>query len=77
MTRLAAFLKHPFLAPVVTFMADPRKRPRMLAAISGLLIAFAQPPFGFLPGLLGYGLLLYALECHLGSWPKRTAFFMG
>lgn len=77
MTRLAAFLKHPFLAPVVTFMGDPRKRPRMLAAISGLLIAFAQPPFGFLPGLLGYGLLLYALECHLGSWPKRTAFFMG
>ncbi|MCR6659065.1 MAG: apolipoprotein N-acyltransferase [Asticcacaulis sp.] len=77
MTRLAAFLKHPFLAPVVTFMGDPRKRPRMLAAISGLLIAFAQPPFGFLPGLLGYGLLLYALECHLGNWPKRTAFFMG
>ncbi len=77
MTRLAAFLKHPFLAPVVTFMGDPRKRPRMLAAIAGLLIAFAQPPFGFLPGLLGYGLLLYALECHLGNWPKRTAFFMG
>ena len=77
MTRLAAFLKHPFLAPVVTFMGDPRKRPRMLAAISGLLIAFAQPPFGFLPGLLGYGLLLYALEYHLGNWPKRTAFFMG
>lgn len=77
MTSLAAFLKHPFLAPVVTFMGDPRKRPRMLAAIAGLLIAFAQPPFGFLPGLLGYGLLLYALECHLGNWPKRTAFFMG
>lgn len=70
-------MKHPLLAPVVTFMGDPRKRPRMLAAISGLLIAFAQPPFGFLPGLLGYGLLLYALECHLGNWPKRTAFFMG
>ena len=71
------YLKHPLLAPVVTFMGDPRKRPRMLAAIAGLLIAFAQPPFGFLPGLLGYGLLLYALECHLGNWPKRTAFFMG
>jgi apolipoprotein N-acyltransferase len=77
MTNLMAFLKHPLLAPVVTFMGDPRKRPRMLAAISGLLIAFAQPPFGFLPGLLGYGLLLYALECHLGNRPKRTAFFMG
>lgn len=71
------YLKHPLLTPVVTFMGDPRKRPRMLAAIAGLLIAFAQPPFGFLPGLLGYGLLLYALECHLGNWPKRTAFFMG
>jgi apolipoprotein N-acyltransferase len=77
MSSLTAFWKHPLLAPVVSFMGDPRKRPRMLAALSGLLIALAQPPFGFLPGLLGYGLLLYALECHLGDWPKRTAFFMG
>jgi apolipoprotein N-acyltransferase len=77
MTELATLVKHPLLAPVATFMGDPRKRPRMLAALSGLLIALAQPPFGFLPGLLGYGLLLYALECHLGNWSKRTAFFMG
>ncbi|MFT4074828.1 MAG: apolipoprotein N-acyltransferase [Asticcacaulis sp.] len=77
MTDFRALLKHPLLAPVVNFVGDPRQRPRMLAAISGLLIAFAQPPFGFLPGLLGYGLLLYALECDLGNWPKRTAFFMG
>ena len=77
MTDRPAVLTHPALAPVLAFIGDPRKRPRMLAAISGLLIAFAQPPFGFLPGLLGYGLLLYALERDLGKWPKRTAFFMG
>ena len=52
-------------------------RPRMLAALSGLLIGLAQPPFGILPGLLGYGLLLWALERDLGKNPKRTAFFMG
>lgn len=52
-------------------------RPRLLAALSGLLIGLAQPPFGILPGLLGYGLLLWALERDLGPNPKRTAFFMG
>ncbi len=73
MTKTAA----DFFAPVRVWAGNPAQRPRMLAAISGLLIALAQPPFGFLPGLVGYGLLLYALERDLGRWPKRTAFFMG
>ena len=56
---------------------DLPARPRLLAALSGVLIGLAQPPFGILPGLLGYGLLLWALERDLGPKPGRTAFFMG
>ena len=56
---------------------DLPARPRLLAALSGLLIGLAQPPFGILPGLLGYGLFLWALERDLGPNKKRTAFFMG
>ncbi|WP_235079936.1 apolipoprotein N-acyltransferase [Asticcacaulis sp. AC402] len=42
------------------------------------MLAIAQPPFGILPGLLGYALLLWALERDLGTKnPNRTAFFMG
>jgi apolipoprotein N-acyltransferase len=57
---------------------DLPARPRWLAALSGVLLAIAQPPFGILPGLLGYALLLWALERDLGAKnPNRTAFFMG
>lgn len=52
-------------------------RPRLLALLAGLLIGLAQPPFGILPGLLGYPLLLWALERDLGRNPNRTAYFMG
>ncbi|MGA9660003.1 MAG: apolipoprotein N-acyltransferase, partial [Asticcacaulis sp.] len=52
-------------------------RPRVMAALSGALTALAQPPFGFMPGLLGYGLLLFALDRDLGPKPLRTAAFMG
>ncbi len=30
---------------------------RLLAALAGVLAAFAQPPWGFVPGLFGYGLM--------------------
>lgn len=59
------------------WLGNPHKRPRTLAALAGLVLALAQPPFSFLPGLLGYPLLLWALEQELGPYPKRTAFFMG
>ena len=48
-----------------------------MAALSGALIGFAQPPFGFLPGLFGYALLLWVLEGDLGPKPKRRAFLIG
>ncbi|MBW8882024.1 MAG: apolipoprotein N-acyltransferase, partial [Asticcacaulis sp.] len=56
---------------------DLPSRPRLLSALAGVLLGLAQPPFGILPGLLGYALLLWALERDLGSNPNRTAFFMG
>ncbi|MDI7775678.1 apolipoprotein N-acyltransferase [Asticcacaulis sp. EMRT-3] len=60
-----------------TRLSGLNKHPRLLAALSGLVIALAQPPFSFLPGLFGYALLLWILERDLGPRPKRTAFFMG
>jgi len=52
-------------------------RPRILAPFAGLLIGLAQPPFGFIPGLLGYALLLFALERDLGKRPWRSTFLIG
>ncbi|HEX7799074.1 MAG TPA: hypothetical protein VF402_01910, partial [Asticcacaulis sp.] len=66
-----------WLAPTRAWLGNVHRRPRMLAGLSGLILALAQPPFSFLPGLLGYPLLLWALEQELGPYPKRTAFFMG
>ncbi len=54
-----------------------QKRPRLLALLAGLLIGLAQPPFGFVPGLAGYALLLFALEQDLGKKPWRDTFFVG
>ncbi len=62
---------------IVDTIAGLRLRPRIMALMAGALTALAQPPFGFLPGLFGYALLLYALERDLGAKPDRTAFFMG
>jgi apolipoprotein N-acyltransferase len=50
---------------------------RILAVIAGLAAALAQPPFGILPGLLGYGLLLRLVDL-LGSRRRwRSAFALG
>ncbi|HVZ30558.1 MAG TPA: apolipoprotein N-acyltransferase [Asticcacaulis sp.] len=54
-----------------------KHRPRLLAALSGIGLALAQPPFCFLPGLLGYAVLMFALEQDLGPRPKRAAYFLG
>ncbi len=72
--RLAACGDHPAVARIRDGAA---RRPRLLALLAGALIGFAQPPFGFIPGLLGYALLLFVAEQDLGKRPKRAAFFVG
>ncbi|MDC7683078.1 apolipoprotein N-acyltransferase [Asticcacaulis sp. BYS171W] len=51
--------------------------PKRQAALMGLLIGLAQPPFGFLPGLFGYTVLLWSLDQDLGPKPLRKAFAIG
>ncbi|HET6969814.1 MAG TPA: apolipoprotein N-acyltransferase, partial [Phenylobacterium sp.] len=43
----------------------------------GLACALAHPPFGMLPGLLGYSLILLRLETIHAARPVRTAFGLG
>jgi len=50
---------------------------QLLALAAGVAAALAQPPFGVLPGLLGYGLLLYVLDATPTARPLRAAFFRG
>ncbi len=49
---------------------------RLAAIGAGLAAAAAFPPFGILPGLLGYALLLRLLDAE-GPRPLRQAFFRG
>ncbi|MGA0606072.1 apolipoprotein N-acyltransferase [Phenylobacterium sp. VNQ135] len=49
---------------------------RLWALLGGLGAALAHPPFGLLPGLLGYALILRALEVD-DDRPLRSAFFRG
>jgi apolipoprotein N-acyltransferase len=46
-----------------------------LAAGAGIALAF--PPFGFMPGLLGFAVILQVCGGAGGSRPLRTAFFRG
>ena len=48
-----------------------------LSLIAGLLTALAFPPFGFLPGLLGYGLLMRLLDVAGPERSWRSAFWRG
>ncbi len=50
---------------------------QLLALAAGVATALAQPPFGFLPGLLGYALFLYVLDATPTARPLRAAFFRG
>lgn len=52
-------------------------RVRGLALLAGLAAALAHPPFGVLPGLLGYALLLWLLDAIDGPRPLRSAFLRG
>jgi len=47
---------------------------RALAIVAGAAAALAQPPWGFLPGLLGYALLLWLAD---RAVTLRAAFFRG
>ncbi len=49
----------------------------LLSAIAGLCAAFAHPPWGVLPGLLGYSVLLWSLDRADQVRPLRSAFFRG
>lgn len=49
---------------------------RLWALCAGLAAGLAHPPFGILPGLLGYALLLRLLDAD-GQRPLRQAFFRG
>ena len=49
----------------------------LLALIAGLAAALAHPPFGLLPGLLGYAGLLYLLDDVSPARPLRSAFWRG
>lgn len=51
--------------------------PKRQAALMGVLLGLAQPPFGFLPGLLAYAVLLRSLDQDLGPKPLRKAFAIG
>jgi len=49
----------------------------LLALLAGLAAALAHPPFGVLPGLLGYAGLLFLLDDANGGKPLRSAFWRG
>lgn len=49
----------------------------LLALLAGLAAALAHPPFGLLPGLLGYAALLHLLDDANPERPLRSAFWRG
>ncbi len=49
----------------------------LLALAAGLAAALAHPPFGLLPGLLGYPLLLWLVDTADEARPLRSAFWRG
>ncbi len=51
--------------------------PWLLALVAGLAAALAHPPFGLLPGLLGYPLLLWLVDTADEARPLRSAFWRG
>ena len=58
-------------------LTGPVWRARYLALAAGTAAALAHPPFGLLPGLLGYGLLMHLLDGISSDRPLRSAFLRG
>lgn len=57
---------------------DLSRIPRwVLALAAGLAAALAHPPFGVIPGLAGYALLLWLVDTADGTRPLRSAFWRG
>ena len=54
-----------------------RRAGPLLALAAGGLAAIAHPPFGFLPGLLGYAILMHLVEVAPGPRLIRAAFWRG
>src|SRR4051812_542921 len=54
-----------------------RVLPALLAAFAGAAAGLAHPPFSFLPGLLGFALLLHLLDTAAADRPLRSAFLRG
>ncbi len=52
-------------------------RARLYAVLAGAAAALAHPPFGVLPGLLGYGVMMLLAEGADPVRPLRSAFFRG
>ncbi|MGI8841665.1 MAG: apolipoprotein N-acyltransferase [Caulobacteraceae bacterium] len=50
---------------------------RAAAILAGAAVAFAQPPWGFLPGLLGYAAMLWLVDRSPNPSPLRSAFWRG
>jgi apolipoprotein N-acyltransferase len=51
--------------------------PRGAAVLAGLAAAFAHPPWGFLPGLLGYAAVMWLADRADAARPARSAFLRG
>lgn len=49
----------------------------LLALLAGVAAALAHPPFGILPGLVGYPLLLWLIDDANAERPLRSAFWRG
>ena len=60
----------------MTFRPGP-KAAALLSLAAGGLAAIAHPPFGVLPGLLGYALLMHLVDVAAESRPLRSAFWRG
>ncbi len=58
------------------FRPGPRTA-ALLSLAAGAMAAFAHPPFGVLPGLAGYGLMMILADQAPGPRPLRAAFWRG
>ena len=48
-----------------------------MALAAGALAAIAHPPFGLLPGLLGFAILMHLVDQAAGPGALRRAFWRG
>jgi len=59
------------------FLRGGRVTPALLALVAGVMAAAAQPPWGLLPGLVGYGVMFRLVDAAAGRRPYRSAFSRG